>query len=70
MAIKGFVLVATMTLAACASAARREEAEVARTRKRLAAEVERICAADGGDREALLNQLKEQTGMELYCADN
>ena len=43
-------------------------AENATLKKQAAAEIERICALRGAEREAALKKFKDESGYELYCA--
>lgn len=57
-------------LTACETAAERKAKENAEINKQAAAELTRICALHGQDREAELKKLKQASGMELVCPND
>jgi hypothetical protein len=59
---------ATLAITGCSTGAQRKAAERAAFKKEVAAEVERICALPEHDRGAELKKVKEESGLELYCA--
>ena len=57
-----------VALAACQTASQRKAAEDATLRKEAADEINRICALHGAERQAALDKLKAESGMELFCS--
>jgi hypothetical protein len=68
VSFKTLVLIGLVSVSACSTSEQRKEAEVARGKKDLAAEIGRICALPELTRDIELKKLKERTGIELYCA--
>jgi hypothetical protein len=58
---------AILAITACETAQQRKAAENAAIKKQAAAEITRICALHGAEREAELQKFKAVSGMELYC---
>jgi hypothetical protein len=46
----------------------RPPADNERMREHAAAEIQRICALEGEERERALERLRKDTGLALYCA--
>jgi hypothetical protein len=56
-----------LALVACQTAQQRKAAENAEINRQAAAEITRICALHGAEREEELKKLKAASGMDLYC---
>jgi hypothetical protein len=57
-----------VALVGCTAAGQSKDAERSAVRKEVAAEVERICALPEREREAELKKVKDESGLDLYCA--
>jgi hypothetical protein len=62
-----FVLGALGILSACQTPGQKKAAERAAINQQAGAEITRICALQGAEREAELKKLKAASGMDLYC---
>ena len=62
------VPLAIFAFAGCETPQQRKAAEKAAINKQAAAEIARICALQGAEREAELKRFKDVSGMELYCS--
>lgn len=63
------VLLATtlVLVVGCESAGERQAAQRARTEKRAAAEIDRICALPAEQREAELKKIQKESGVVVVC---
>jgi hypothetical protein len=59
---------AILAFAGCEAPQQRNAAEKVAIKKQAAAEIARICALHGAEREAELKKLKDVSGMDLYCS--
>ena len=64
---KPLVLGAMLLLAACQTAEQKRAADNADINRQAGAEISRICALHGAEREEELRKLKAACGLDLYC---
>jgi hypothetical protein len=62
-----FILGTCLAVSTCASASKRTTDDAA-TKKRIAIDIERICALPEPCRSEAITRLRQQTGFELQCA--
>jgi len=62
-------LFASLALTACATRAERTATEQAALRQQAAQEIDRICALPEAERQADIRKIKEESGLELQCAE-
>jgi hypothetical protein len=67
-----FVVLGVLVAAAagCQTAAQRKAAEATVMRKRAVDEIDRVCALHGAERQAELDKIKAESGMELFCSQD
>jgi len=56
-------------MSGCSTTASRKPADAGKTTQKARQEIERICALPPAERDAQLEKLKAETGVELLCGE-